>query len=135
MLKRLIAAMIMVGCSAPVAAAGQPTLLTCTGTFGQLATEWIQGKVPPTSAAIDLDRRTVQVLGGTYDITDVKETELILSGSTSELVFFGTVDRTAATIFISGMRPEERAKLQKGQSAQASMNYNLTCAPAKQRMF
>lgn len=135
MLRRWIAAVVVIGCSASVAAAGQPILLTCTCTFGQLATEWIQGKVPPTSAAIDLDRRPLQVLGGTYDITDVKETELMLSGSSSGLVFFGSVDRTAGTIFISGMRPDERAKLQNGQSAQASMNYNLTCAPAKQRLF
>ena len=69
---------------------------------------------------LHLDRRALQVLGGTYDITDVKETELILSGSSSGLVFFGTVDRTAGTIFLLGMRPEERAKLQNGQSAERS---------------
>ncbi|MEY9115960.1 hypothetical protein [Bradyrhizobium diazoefficiens] len=128
--------MMLVGCSAPVAAADRPILLTCTGTFGQLSTQWIQGNVPPTSAAIDLDRRTLQVLGGTYDIADIKETSLILSGrSSTGMVFFGSVDRTAGTISISGMRPEEHAKLQKGQSAQASMNYDLRCAPAKERMF
>lgn len=127
--------MIVVGSSAPVAAADQPILLTCTGTFGQLSNEWIQGKVPPTTATIDLDRRTLQVLGGTYNIADVKETELVLSGSSSALVFFGGIDRTAGTISISGMRPEEHAKLIKGQSAQASINYSLTCAPAKQRLF
>ncbi|MGY8677281.1 hypothetical protein Q2941_05615 [Bradyrhizobium sp. UFLA05-153] len=135
MLKQWIAAMIVVACCAPTPAAGQPILLTCTGTFGQLGTEWIQGKLSPTSAAIDLDRRTVQVLGVTYDIALIKETELVLSGSSSELVFFGTVDRTAGTISISGMLPEEYAKLQNGKSAQASTNFSLTCAPAKQRLF
>lgn len=127
--------MIVVGCSASAAAADPPIMLTCSGTFGQLSTEWIQGKVPSTTATIDLDRRTVQVLGGTYDIADVKEAELVLSGSSSVLTFFGTVDRTAGTITISGMRPGERAKLQNGKSAQASMNLSLTCSPANQRLF
>ncbi|QHO72319.1 hypothetical protein ACH79_06450 [Bradyrhizobium sp. CCBAU 051011] len=134
MLKRWIA-LLALGCSAPATAVAQPVLLTCTGTMFQFITERIEGTVAPTTATIDLDQRTVRVLGGTYDITDIRENDLVLSGKSSELVFFGTVDRTAGTISIMAMRPEERAKLNAGKSSQMSMHMNLTCGPAKQRMF
>src|SRR4051812_24532077 len=91
-LKRWIT-VFSVGCSAPAAAVAQPVLLSCTGTMVQFTTERMEGRVSPTTATIDLDQRTVRVLGGTYDITDIKDTELTLSGKSSELVFSGTVDR------------------------------------------
>ncbi|MGY4466583.1 hypothetical protein ACVWWK_002265 [Bradyrhizobium sp. LB9.1b] len=134
MLKRWIA-VVVVWCGAPAAAIAQPVMLTCTGTMVQFSPERIEGNVSPTSAALDLDQRTLRVFGGTYDITDIRETELVLSGKSAELVFFGTVDRTAGTIGIMAMRPEERAKLNSGKPSQMSMNMNLTCSPAKQRMF
>lgn len=123
---------LVILCSAAASAA--PVLLTCTGRMAQFA-EQIEGTVAPNTVTVDLDQRTVRVLGGVYDITDIRETELFLSGKSSELVFFGTVDRTAGTISIMAMRPEERAKLNAGKSSQMSMKIDLTCTPAKQRLF
>ncbi|MGY4253635.1 hypothetical protein ACVI1L_000703 [Bradyrhizobium sp. USDA 4516] len=132
MLKRLIAATVLGW--APSVSCAQPILLTCTGTLVQFAPQRIEGNVAPTSVTIDLEGKTARVLGGTYEITSIKENELVLSGSSSEMMFFGTVDRTAGTISIMAMRPEERAKLNNGMSGKMSITINLNCTPAK-KMF
>jgi len=133
-MKVLFATLVFVLFS-PVAATAEQIMLTCTGTITEYKNkEPTSGPVSPSTAMIDVDRKTVSILGGPYDITHVAPERLYLSASTLDLVFQDSIDRTTGTVSIWATSHEEDAKFQNKKPFHVSMKIDLTCPPAK-RMF
>jgi hypothetical protein len=93
-MKVLFATLVFVLFS-PVAATAEQIMMTSTGTITEYKSkEPTSGPVSPSTAMIDVDRKTVSILGGAYDITHVAPERIYLSASTSDLIFQGSIDRT-----------------------------------------
>jgi hypothetical protein len=129
----LIAAVL--GFSWAANASAQQTSLSCSGTFTSYskASEPLSSSIPPTSATIDLDRKTFTFMTGTWGITQVEPDFFFVESSSPDLVSQGRIDRNTGVVSIWVAGHEDFNK-STGMPARVRSTTDLSCVPAK-RMF
>jgi hypothetical protein len=132
MKRALIAAVL--GVSWAASASAQQITLSCKGTFISFSKEAgpLSSSIPPTSATIDLDRKTFTFMAGTWSIDTVKPDSFFVKGSSESehIVSQGRIDRTTGTTNIWTARGEDLNK-STGMPSHLSSEWDLSCTPAK----
>jgi hypothetical protein len=130
-------ALLLVGSA--VTANAQPVNLSCAGTFKEFEPERLDASVPPTASSVDLQERILKVPLGPFSITSVNESSLTIESNLTAptlgpLIVTGWLDRTTGNFTAFWYRPEEKRKMDAGQTAHASMYLELGCSVSK-RLF